>query len=115
MTGQKTASPERIVCEMCGNPHATAITLRDHHWLLCSDCLQNEVVWEASSQHLKEMVREVFDAWLDAWADNPTYRRQWSGLHSALAEPFDLPVLAAEVLTARGIVPRREKGGSRDR
>ncbi|OLV20232.1 hypothetical protein BOO71_0000724 [Deinococcus marmoris] len=68
------------------------------------------MIWEASAQHLKAMVREVFDAWLDAWADNPTYRLQWSGLHSALSEPFDLPVLAAEVLTARGIVPRHTKG-----
>lgn len=112
---EMTAGKDRIACEMCGNPHGTAITLRGRDLLLCPACLQNEVVWEASAQHLKEMMREVYDAWLDAWADNPTYRRQWGQLHDSLAEPFDLAVLAAEALLARGIVPRHTRGGNHGR
>lgn len=93
-------------CQDCGQRPGVPYALGDFERLLCGQCIQDHAIWDASLAHLKGMLTEVYNDWLDAWADSETYRRDWESLYEAMTTSIELEHFALALLSERRIVPK---------
>ena len=93
-------------CEDCAKRPGISYSVEQFERLLCGQCIQDRAIWDASLAHLKGMLTDVYNDWLDAWAESETYRRDWESLFGTMTTDIELEHFALALLSERRIVPK---------